>query len=279
MIITTKASTLAAHTRQYLLSLMFLSVFVFSSSSSGEALSPGELALRYRILSNDYTSSPAVVNSVFSLFEELRLNDTSSFESLSQDRDFLLRLKNFSQSLSLLVSEQPSEEAKKNSLEGVMTVISDSVSEMDKTRSQSLVNIYQKYIDTFLKEKMVASGTLSEEEFKGIKIKRNEVIKTIGTYGIWGFWFVTSTWGLVQFSPKMEHFMYYPAVAMFLASGPYSISNQVWSQVFDRIEKKALVKHQTAVEYMKEKVHAVRRHLTFRKNSKNNYQCLKFYSI
>lgn len=117
------------------------------------------------------------------------------------------------------------------------------------------------------------STSWSETAAAGIKIKTNEVLKTVGAYGIWGFWFVTSTWGLMAFSPKREHFLYYPAVAMFVASAPFSISNQLWGQVFDRLEKRAALQHKTTIQYTKGKI----RTFKYFKRTKPN-QCLGFYN-
>jgi hypothetical protein len=169
-----------------------------------------------------------------------------------------------------IVVEQTNDDQKRNSLETLITIMSESASSNERMARQPLPKVYQDYLKSMMTNQTTSA---SDAAAAGIKIKTNEVLKTVGTYGIWGFWFVTSTWGLVALSPTMEHFLYYPAVSMFLASGPFSISNQIWGQVFDRLEKRAALQHKTAIQYMKDKI----RSFKYLKRTSPN-QCLGFYN-
>mgnify|MGYP000846218355 CR=1 FL=1 len=254
-----------------LLKVLTLAVLLFSSisfaHSSTESVS--ELSLRYRMMSNDYQTSSELVEAVFSNFQQTQSFWSQSLEQLAHNKEFLVQLQKFSVSMNQLVSEQPDDDQKKNSLETLITILSESAGANEKTTGQSLPKVYHDYLRSMMKS---GSSASAETTAQGIKVKGNEVLRTVGTYGIWGFWFVTSTWGLVSMSPNMENFLYYPAFAMFIASGPFSISNQIWAQVFDRLEKKATLQHKSALQYMKDKVRSLK---NFRRAHTN--QCLGFY--
>lgn len=246
---------------------LFLLFFSTMSSANTETIS--ELSLRYRMMSNDYQTSSELLDSVFGGFLKTQVYWSQSPAELAHNKEFLVQLQQFSLSMNQLVSEQSSDEQKKNSLETLITIMSESSSSNERLVGQSLPKVYQDYLKSMMDVQKVAA---TSGEAQGIKIKTNEVIKTVGTYGIWGFWFVTSTWGLIALSPTLEHFLYYPAVSMFLASAPFSITNQIWGQVFDRLEKRAALKHQTAIQYMKDKIRSFK---YFKRSNQN--QCLKFY--
>ena len=262
-----KALTLQMNSFRKMIGL-FLLFFSALSSANPEAIS--ELSLRYRMMSNDYQTSSELLDSVFGDFIKTQSYWSLSSSELAHNKEFLVQLQKFSQSMNQLVGGQDNDEQKKNSLEALITIMSESASSNERMAGQSLPKVYQEYLKSMMESK---STSRSETAAAGIKIKTNEVLKTVGTYGIWGFWFVTSTWGLMAFSPKMEHFLYYPAVAMFVASAPFSISNQLWGQVFDRLEKRAALQHKTTIQYMKDKI----RSFKYFKRTKSN-QCLGFYN-
>tara|TARA_B110001454_G_scaffold219202_1_gene252054 strand:+ start:154901 stop:155626 length:726 start_codon:yes stop_codon:yes gene_type:complete len=238
------------------------------SSANTETIS--ELSLRYRMMSNDYQTSSDLLDSVFGNFLRTQNYWSVPSSNLAHNKEFLVQLQRFSQAMNQLVSEQTSDEKKRNSLESLITIMSESASANERLTGQSLPKIYQDYLKSMMSN---PSANPADVVAAGIQIKTNEVLKTVGTYGIWGFWFVTSTWGLMALSPKMEHFLYYPAVSMFLASAPFSISNQIWGQVFDRLEKKAALQHKTTIQYMKDKIRSFK---YFKRTKKN--QCLGFYN-
>ncbi|MBL7555191.1 MAG: hypothetical protein JNM24_05155 [Bdellovibrionaceae bacterium] len=248
------------------LAVLFVSSISFASSNTD---SVSELSLRYRMMSNDYATSSELVDSVFSNFQQTQSFWSQSLEQLAHNREFLTQLQKFSVAMNQLVGEQPTDDQKKNSLETLITILSESAGANEKITGQSLPKVYQDYLRSMMKSGNSAPVTTAEQS---IKVKGNEVLRTVGTYGIWGFWFVTSTWGLVAMSPNMENFLYYPAFAMFIASGPFSISNQIWAQVFDRLEKKATLQHKSALQYMKDKIRSLK---NFRRAKTN--QCLAFY--
>jgi len=254
-----------------LLKVLTLVVLCFSSISFAASESVSELSLRYRMMSNDYQTSSELIDSVFSNFIQTQSFWSQSLPELSHNKEFLLQLQKFSMAMNQLVGEQGSDEQKKNSLETLITILSESANANEKISGQSLPKVYHDYLKSLMKSGQTAATTGMTTE-QGIKIKGNEVLRTVGTYGIWGFWFVTSTWGLVTMSPNMENFLYYPAFAMFIASGPFSISNQIWAQVFDRLEKKATLQHKSALQYMKDKISSLKK---FRKAKMN--QCISFY--
>lgn len=247
-----------------------LGLLFFSALSSANSETISELSLRYRMMSNDYHTSGEVLDSVFENFLKTQIYWSHSSAELNRNKAFLMDLQKFSVSMNQFIGSQSNIEQKKNSLEALITLLSESSQGNDRLE-KSLPKIYNDFLKSMMAS--TAPATIdSSDDYKPIRVKTNEVIKTIGTYGIWGFWFVTSTAGIMALSPTMEHFLYYPAVAMFLASGPYSITNQIWGQVFDRLEKKADLQHKTAVQYMKDKI----RSLKYFKRNKIQ-QCLKFY--
>lgn len=252
-----------------LLKVLTLAVLLFSSITFASGESASELSLRYRMMSNDYQTSSELVDAVFSNFIQTQSFWSQSLNELSHNKEFLVQLQKFSVSMNQLVGEQPNDEQKKNSLETLITILSESANANEKLTGQSLPKVYHDYLKSLMKSE---NPTAADSQAHGIRVKGNEVIRTVGTYGIWGFWFVTSTWGLVSMSPNMENFLYYPAFAMFIASGPFSISNQIWAQVFDRLEKKATLQHKTALQYMKDKIRSIK---SFRKAKTN--QCISVY--
>lgn len=255
-----------------LMSLVSLSVYSEESTAA-------ELALRYRMLSQDFTSAPQNLDQVFASFESVSSFSNRSLETLSADPEFLKSIQSFSQSLNTLLNSLPTDAQRKESLESIITLFSEKFPTLEKESIGSIHALYRMHLDSLLKSNVPTSGNANNSgvSFKGIKVKGNEVVKTIGTYGFWGFWFVTSTWALVQLSPNVENFMYYPAFAMFIASGPFSISNQIWTQVFDRIEKRAALKHQTALEYMKDRVRGLKHRWSLSK-PKSQLICAQYYN-
>lgn len=247
-----------------------LFLLFFSTLVSANTETIGDLSLRYRMMSNDYQTSSEVLDTVFDNFLKTQTYWSLRSSELAHNKEFLIQLQNFSQSMNRLVGEQTSDEQKRNSLETLITIMSESAPSNDRLAGQSLPKIYQDYLKSMMENK---STNTTDIATVGIKIKTNEVFKAYGNMGIWGFWFVTSTWGLMALSPNMEHFLYYPAVAMFLAAGPHSVSNQIWGQVFDRLEKRAALQHKTAIQYMKDKI----RTFKYFKRTKQN-QCLGFYN-
>lgn len=258
---------------------VFIFVFVYITTTEANSTTPfaAKLSLQYRLLSNDYQSSPELIQNIFLSFESITKSSQQPIEHLATDSDFLNSMETISKSLNELLAQQNNEQQKQDNIEAIVAIVTEHIAPSINKDNRSIANMYHDYLNSILK-----TNTKPIDSHK-IKIKINDVIKTVGTYGIWGFWFVTSTWGLVQYSPEVSHFLYYPAVAMFLASGPFSVSNQIWFQVFDRLEKKAALKHQSAVEYLKDRVLDLRNRWANRSLEKKfnttNFQCVKYYTF
>ncbi len=254
--------------------VVFTLVILFSGSRAQATINSETdlvptLAMKYRILANDYQTPTELIVSLFSKFEMIQ--NQESMETLIQNSDFLNHLQTLSLELRHFADQRPNESLKMESLEVLISIVTEKYGIKDQTNSSSIISMYKNYLASFRKSRFQEPFANPVSPVK-ISIKKNEVIKTIGTYGIWGFWFVSATWGLVKYSPQVSNFLYYPAIAMFIASGPFSITNQIWTQVFDRIEKKAALRHQSAVEYLKDAVRDLRTRWVQRKN-----RCGKFY--
>jgi hypothetical protein len=103
-----------------------LFLLFFSALSSANPKAVGELSLRYKMMSNDYQTSSELLDSVFGDFIKTQSYWSLSSSELAHNKEFLVQLQKFSQSMNQLVGGQDNDEQKKNSLEALTTIMSES---------------------------------------------------------------------------------------------------------------------------------------------------------
>lgn len=243
-----------------------------------------ELVMTYRTMTGNYITPPKTLNAVFSSFERLQEHSHLTLQALHDDVNFLQSMHDFSVSVNLLLETLPTNLSKQESLESLISVLTEKYSNTSEAPNLAVQQFYQAHLESTLKK--ILRNTMASKEtpeitnlisFKGIKIKGNDVLKAVGSGGLYGFWLVTASVTLVSLYPNVQNYIYLPAIALLFAAAPNSVSNQIWLQVFDRIEKKAALKHQTAMEYLKERVRSVKYVRIFSRVDKKVLACLKSY--
>lgn len=242
------------------------------------------MVMMYRTMSGNYITPPDTLKAVFTSFERLQEHSHLTLVELHDDVNFLKSMHDFSMSVNSLLETLPSESSKKDSLESLISVLTEKYSNDSEASNTAVKQFYQAHLESSLKKILGSTNSASEISagsdpisFKDIKIKGNDVLKAVGSGGLYGFWLVTASVTLVSLYPNVQNYIYLPAIALLFAAAPNSVSNQIWLQVFDRIEKKAALKHQTAMQYLKERVRAVKYGRIFFRSDKKVLACLRTY--